>query len=107
MSILDGINPIQCPSCYRHGKETSLEPKLASLPRYNSTATDEIIYFACTCGYTTTNDALLFHEYRVKYNQLLDLLIHIRGWVASSYNSTDGKLFVIKSAVEHYFGTPK
>lgn len=108
---------ITCPSCYRQrGLEVVIYPKTVAyvLPETGRQAT--MLVYECgtwyhsddnqhhyRCGYNTTEHELLFHEYRVRYNRLLDVVLNIRGWIKSQYNTLAGKLLVIERAVENYF----
>ena len=97
-----------CPSCWRQSGE-AIELPPSSIP-YATTQGKEfviVIYECEKCGYFATLHELLLHEYRVKYHQLLDIILNIRGWTKSSYNTLAGKLWVIEQAVENYFEKSK
>lgn len=99
------ISPITCPSCYRqHGKETLLFPFKASYHAPINRARKEIFVYEChECSYHVTQHELLYHEFRVRYNRALNVLLHIRGWCKSKFNSPPGKVWVIDRAVDTYF----
>lgn len=106
-NILDA-RPLVCPTCWRNGKETLIQPHLSNFVLPLSGEFKELIVYECeVCAYSTNEHELLFHEFRVKYHKLLEIVLNIRGWWKSSMNSPYGKLFVIGQAVEHYFVAPK
>lgn len=107
---------IICPSCYRQrGLEVVIYPKTIAyiLPMGRQ---ETMLVYECgqiyssdnkqhhyQCGYHVTEYELLFHEYRVRYNELLEIVLNIRGWTKSQFNTLSGKLWVIERAVENYF----
>jgi hypothetical protein len=94
---------IACPSCYRlQGINVGLQAREVHL-ELPSGRKAKMFAYECDCGFYVTQHQFLYQEFRVRYHQALNVLLHIRGWVQPSMNSTSGKLWVIRQAVEHYF----
>lgn len=99
-------NPIVCPSCYRrHGGTVIIEVFPCTYLTPNG-GEGTLWVYQCTdieCKYITTEHEFLYHAFRAHYHRLLDIVLNIRGWLNSPYNSDWGKFFVINRAVETYF----